>query len=223
MFRKKNQQGRVSLKKRYLVLVLALAAIALLSVAVGTMAWLKFNRSLLTMTQIQFSTLDLEGQEPDSLPIDLGEIDIRNSGSKEMPFRIRSKPGTQYILQLGHTTNLPLSYEIYPVDEWDGNKSGSLSGRYLNKDSTTSLAESTSREKTYDAQDSVHQNAEPLYWQSTAGACVCSDSGYDYYVLVVSWSGNQDVIDKETEMIYLTAGLGGYTGNETTETTEATE
>lgn len=199
-----------------ILFTLALTIAALLFFTVGTMAWLRIQRNLVTMTKIQFSTLFLQGEEEGSLPIDLGEINIRSSGEKEMPFRILSEQGAQYILQLGHTTNLPLEYKIYPLAAWDGTKPQEpLSGEYLNR-SASALADPDSLEKTYDSSDKVQQNAAPLYWQSGA---ISSDSGVDYYVLVVSWVGNENIIDKETEMIYLTAGLGGYAGNETTKTT----
>lgn len=202
--------------RQVVLIALALAGIALLSMAVGTMAWLKYQRGLVTMTQIQFATLKLTGETDASLPIELGEINIQEAGRKEMPFRITSKPGTQYILQLGHTTNLPLRYSIYPVDDWYGTKPVQpLDGGYINPSSSnSSLAAPTN---TYDTGDTVQQNAEPLYWQS--GARVCSDTGIDYYVLVVSWEENTSVYDKETEMIYLTAGLGGYSSNETSSST----
>lgn len=216
-------KGKHKNPRQAILIALALTGIALLSMAVGTMAWLKYNRGLLTMTQIQFSTLDLSGVDIYTLPIDLGEINIREAGRREMPFQVMSKPGTQYILQLGHTTNLPLKYAIYPAAVWGVADSTALDGQYLNKNPATSIAGNEFHDQTYGSQDRVHQNAEPLYWHSKAGACVCSNEGYDYYVLVVSWDADPYVIDKETEMIYLTAGLGGYTGNETTEATTSPE
>ena len=70
---------------------------------------------------------------------------------------------------------------------------------------------------TYSDNATVQKNAEPLYWQSTSLVSNGND-GIDNYVLVVSWTKDDSVTDKETEMIYLTAGLGGYS-NETAEAT----
>ena len=52
----------------------------------------------------------------------------------------------------------------------------------------------------------MQKNAEPLYWQAerTANA----KTGIDYYVLVVSWT-DTNVTNKDTEMIYISASLGG--------------
>lgn len=55
--------------RQVVLIALALAGIALLSMAVGTMAWLKYQRGLVTMTQIQFATLKLTGETDASLPL----------------------------------------------------------------------------------------------------------------------------------------------------------
>ena len=223
MSRNKN----FKMPRRVLILILALCVAAVLALATGTVAWLTYDRSLLTATKIQFSTIDLEGQEIGSVPINLGEIDVRTDGSKSMPFRVRCKPNTPYLLQLGHTTNLPsLSYKIYRFDTWQKETweptPGSdtpIDGAYLNKDVETGLANRTGEyhDKTYSVYTTVQKNAEPLYWQSTS-LVSNGDNGIDNYVLVVSWTKDDSVTDKETEMIYLTAGLGGYS-NETAEAT----
>ena len=96
MSRNKN----FKMPRRVLILILALCVAAVLALATGTVAWLTYDRSLLTATKIQFSTIDLEGQEIGSVPINLGEIDVRTNGGKSMPFRVRCKPNTPYLLQL---------------------------------------------------------------------------------------------------------------------------
>lgn len=191
----REKSSHKSFLYRYLALALVLAA--LISAAAGTLAWLQYKRSLQTMTRIQFSTLELKGITEDSIPIDLGEINMKYADKKEMPFRVIANAGTKYILQIGHTTNLPLSYEIFPLDS-NGSKGESVT---LNRITT----------QTYSDGEKVQPNAEPVYWQSTP----ILSTGEDTYVLIISWE-DSDVIDKDTEMIYLTAGLGGYETNETT-------
>ena len=142
--------------------------------------------------------------------MNLGALTIGEA--KEMPFRIVTKKNAKYILQLAHTTNLPLTYEIYTADEW--------------AQETTRIKEANAEEKqytnqTYNTGDHVQTNAQPLYWlaERTANAT----TGIDYYVLVVNWKSGttaKSVINKDTEMVYLSAsllttntGTTGGTGN----------
>lgn len=181
-----------------------------LAAVMGTAAWLTSQRSLSTLTKIDFVTLTLEGQTEDSVPVNLGALTIGEA--KEMPFRIVTKKNAKYILQLAHTTNLPLTYEIYTADEW--------------AQETTRIKEANAEEKqytnqTYNTGDHVQTNAQPLYWlaERTANAT----TGIDYYVLVVNWKSGttaKSVINKDTEMVYLSAsllttntGTTGGTGN----------
>lgn len=193
-----------------LLLSAALASIALFAAVAGTTAWLAADRSLTTLTKIDFVTLTLEGKTTDSVPVNLGTLEVGKS--KEMPFRIVTKKNAQYQLQLAHTTNLPLTYEIYTASEW--------------AQKTTRIKEANAEEKqypdqTYNTGDHVQTNAQPLYWlaERTANAT----TGIDYYVLVVNWKSGttaESVINKDTEMVYLSAsllttntGTTGGTGN----------
>lgn len=178
-----------------LLLSVALASIALFAAVAATTAWLTADRSLTTLTKIDFVTLTLEGRTEDSVPVNLGALTIGEA--KEMPFRIVTKKNANYILQLAHTTNLPLTYEIYTASEW--------------AQKTTRIKEANAQElqypdQTYNTGDQVQTNAQPLYWlaKRTANAT----TGIDYYVLVVNWS-NTNVTNKDTEMIYISASLGG--------------
>lgn len=193
-----------------LLLSVALASIALFAAVAGTIAWLAADRSLTTLTKIDFVTLTLEGRTEDSVPVNLGALTIGEA--KEMPFRIVTKKNAKYILQLAHTTNLPLTYEIYTADEW--------------AKKTTPIKEANAQEKqhhaeTYGTYTNVQINAEPLYWLSNRTAN--ATTGIDYYVLVVNWKSGttaKSVINKDTEMVYLSAsllttntGMTGGTGN----------
>lgn len=193
-----------------ILITLTLAAVVVLTAIAGTRAWLYYHRELGTMTKIHFSELELTGTDTDTVPINLGEINMKETGLKEMPFRVHANPGTKYILQLGYTNNLPLTYEIFTLDS-KGNQNELVT---LNSITT----------QTYSAGEKVQQNAYPEYLQSDAR--VCSTVGQDDYILVVSWTiteeNKKSIVDKDTEMIYLTAGIGGYETNETSETTQAT-
>lgn len=193
-----------------LLLSVALASIALFAAVAGTIAWLAADRSLTTLTKIDFVTLTLEGRTEDSVPVNLGALTIGEA--KEMPFRIVTKKNANYILQLAHTTNLPLTYEIYTASEW--------------AQKTTPIKEANAEEKqypnqTYNTGDHVQTNAQPLYWLAKRTAN--SKTGIDYYVLVVNWKSGttaKSVINKDTEMVYLSAsllttntGTTGGTGN----------
>ncbi len=206
MFQDRNHR-RVRWK---LLLSVALASIALFAAIAGTTAWLAAERSLTTLTKIDFVTLTLEGQTTDSEPVNLGTLEIGKS--KEMPFRIVTKKNAQYQLQLAHTTNLPLTYEIYTASEWAVKKD------LIKK---PDAQEKQYHEETYGTYTDVQKNAEPLYWlaECTANAA----TGIDYYVLVVNWKSGttaESVINKDTEMVYLSASLlGGADDAETSEPT----
>lgn len=187
-----------------------LVTVSALAAVMGTAAWLTSQRSLSTLTKIDFVTLTLEGRTEDSVPVNLGTLEVGKS--KEMPFRIVTKKNAQYQLQLAHTTNLPLTYEIYTASEWAVKKD------LIKK---PDAPEKPYHEETYGTYTNVQKNAEPLYWlaKRTANAT----TGIDYYVLVVNWKSGttaKSVINKDTEMVYLSAsllttntGTTGGTGN----------
>lgn len=203
----KHKQNRLRwalLLSGILVTASALAAV------MGTAAWLTSQRSLSTLTKIDFVTLTLEGQTEDSVPVNLGALTIGEA--KEMPFRIVTKKNANYILQLAHTTNLPLTYEIYTASEWAVKKD------LIKK---PDAPEKQYHDETYGTYSSVQKNAEPLYWLAERTAN--PKNGIDYYVLVVNWKSGttaKSVINKDTEMVYLSAsllttntGTTGGTGN----------
>lgn len=212
------QKLRKTKPRQLTTIAVSLVVLALLTAAVGTRAWLSSRRTLQTITKVRFSTLDLIGREEGTLPINLGEINIKEAGLEEIEFGILSKPGTEYALQLGHTTNLPLAYEIYRLTDQADNPRKLIKGAYLNQDNESKLANNTYHPATYGDYNFVQKNAEPLYWKSNSGECVCGEDGLDKYILKISWGASPNITDKETEMIYLTAGLGGYFINETPET-----
>ena len=85
-----------------------------------------------------------------------------------------------------------------------------MAGKFLNTDDSK-IANSSLHDKSYGEYNSVQKNAEPLYWQNTdpiqptVGA---NDTSFvDYYILEVSWNSATIQNDKETDIVYLTAGM----------------
>ena len=214
-------------KRKYIwILALVLTLTALLAAIVGTMAWLRYVRSLQTITQISLIQLPLVGPDgTESLSIEPGEIDMSSSGSKEFVFGVEPQNTNTYWLQLAHTTNLSLTYTIYPATKSTAQPSGNyvqegsvffaydrfLTGDYLNRNAEM-LATKEFHNSTYGSSvsaEKVQENAEPLYWQ--CGPIKTTPDEIDYYVLKISWS--QGANNKETDMIYLTVGTNGWKSN----------
>lgn len=203
-------------------LVLALIATAVLAVMVGTLAWLNYNRRLQTATLVDMPNLIIRGPfGSDSVPIELGDIDVTAGENYRCVFSITASKADAYRLQLAHTTNLPFTYTIYPAVLQSSKPEGksvyesgnyysystAMGGNYLNKDATTGLAitdtenAKSKHEITYGSYNHVQKNAEPLYWQSNSVAV--ESANRDYYVLEIHW-GPGLTNNKETDMVYLT-------------------
>ena len=220
MARSQNPKKHVSIKLRYLVLFLIL--LALLLAAVGTVAWMRFIRSLQTVTMVQVTSLSLEGPNPDipnTAIINIGDKDVSEPGSESYVFGVRTYIGKKFQVQLAHTTNTPFRYTIYEATKAASNqtpdvteqeigflKGKVLSGAYKNEASSGSNMALqggdhyyTSTYDTYTA--NVQQNAAPLYWQSES---VTPENEVTYFILDVSWKAGDN--NKETDMVYLTVG-----------------
>jgi hypothetical protein len=95
-----------------------------------------------------------------------------------------------------------------------------LNGAYLNMDETTGIAKQSDAYKeslTYGIYTNIQKNAVPLYWQSNNNASESDtnseysymllndeNSFLQYYVLEVSWAGENITNDGETDIIYIT-------------------
>lgn len=217
-----NEENRKT-DRQTRVLIIILGAVTILLVIALTMAWLFQNKGLQTMTKIQFQSLDLVGKDTATVSVELGEIDVREAGEKRIPFSVVASEGTEFVLQLGYTTNLPLNYTIIDAgDDWTNwdtvgaSSSNIVSGKYINLDESNKIANQDKHETTYGTygQSYVQKNAEPVYWQSDRIERTAESHNY---VLIVNWTthDNTDVVDKDTDMIYLTAGIPGDNNNET--------
>lgn len=222
-----SKNSKIQLNKRILVIV-AVSLVVLLMTSVTAYAWFTNRRRLDTMTKINApSALVIgAGNKEDAVNIDLGRIDAdADEKMKDVVFCVYSDESVQnYKLQLAHTTNIKFTYQIYTasvsatesgsvvyVDESDTShyytKGAALAGRYLNQSGT--IADKSLHNKSYGTYDNVQENAEPLYWQTTDNIEPTSNNGsgfVDYYILEVSW-GEDVENDKETDMVYITAGI----------------
>ncbi len=213
-------------KKRQLVIAVSLSVVLL--VALPVYAWFTHKRSIALTTKINAPTqlYITAGNKESVANLEMADIDVENGSYKDFVFGIGGADVQQYQIQLAHTTNIPFEYEIYRaksvsetdksaeavvyVSDSDGtfyyDKAGDnpISGKYLNRDGSEILANSTLHEKSYDTYSNVQKNAEALYWQSDTLAV--NDKGRpfcDYFIIRVKW--NDEVQNnKETDMVYLT-------------------
>ncbi len=200
-------EEKIKSKIIYIVLLLCL-----LGVAAGlTYAWFRQSYSLSTVAKIKASIrLDLAaGNGEDVSRFQIGTVDTTGEvvTSKDYVIAVKKDKPTNYILQIGHTTNIPFTYTLYKAGnrtENDNNvvyvgekgtfyykKVAVVSGDYLNKEKNENniiLANDTYHEQTYGCYSKIQENAEPLYWQSTDTLGDTKDSLIDYYILTVSWA-----------------------------------
>ncbi|MGN0577843.1 MAG: hypothetical protein ACI4J4_04405 [Ruminiclostridium sp.] len=220
---RKNKTG--AYRKPLIIGAAALAAVAALSVTVY--AWFTNQRRLDAITKINAPTsLSIgAGAKEDSVYIDMGGIDVEAGNEKYFVFCVFSDTTAgNYKIQLAHTTNIGFNYEIYKsedngtaesytvlyTDQSGGahyyTKGDKLDGRYINMDPVTLIAGDAYHEKSYGNYSQVQENAEPLYWQSDIIEKTAGTSFVDYYILRVSWTAGVKN-DKETDMVYITAGM----------------
>lgn len=215
--------------KRLLITLLATALV--FAGLVTVYSWFTNQRKLATVTRVNApSALVIgAGAKESSMNINIGSINVEDkSRKKDFVFSVYSDNSvSNYKLQLAHTTNIDFVYTIYKADESMSSqgsdsveyidesgyahyytKNGdALSGIYL--DPNGKIADKSLHDWSYDGYDAVQKNAEPLYWQTKNEIQPTNNSlsGFlDYYILEISW--NEGVSNnKETDMVYLTAGI----------------
>lgn len=213
-------------KKRQLVIAVSLSVVLL--VALPVYAWFTHKRSIALTTKINAPTqlYITAGNKESVANLEMADIDVENGSYKDFVFGIGGTDVQQYQIQLAHTTNIPFEYEIYRaksvseteksaeavvyVSDSDGtfyyDKSGDspISGKYLNRDGSEILANSTLHEKSYDSYGNVQKNAEALYWQSVDLSVNDAEKPFcDYFIIRVKWNDKVQN-NKETDMVYLT-------------------
>ena len=213
-------------KKRQLVIAVSLSVVLL--VALPVYAWFTHKRSIALTTKINAPTqlYITAGNKESVANLEMADIDVENGTYKDFVFGIGGADVQNYQIQLAHTMNIPFEYEIYRAksvseteksaeavvyvsdsdDTFYYDKAGDnpISGKYLNRDGSEILANSTLHEKSYDTYSNVQKNAEALYWQSDTLAV--NDKGRpfcDYFIIRVKWNDKVQN-NKETDMVYLT-------------------
>lgn len=202
-------------EKRKSKIIYTVLLLCLLGVAAGlTYAWFRQSYSLSTVAKIKASIrLDLAaGNGEDVSRFQIGTVDttgevVTSKDYKDYVIAVKKDKPTNYILQIGHTTNIPFTYTLYKATATDsvdaGNvvylgqnktfyykKGNPVTGKYLNKKSEDIiLANSTGtyHEQTYESYSKIQENAEPLYWKSNDTLGSGTDL-VDYYILTVSWA-----------------------------------
>ena len=99
-------------------LILALVVTALLAALLLSLAWLNYSRSLVTATNLNMPTLWLRGgRGQDTVSIELSNINVEDSSvtKKRCIFSVVSTQDNPYIIQLAYTTNIGLTYRVYPT------------------------------------------------------------------------------------------------------------
>lgn len=204
-------------------LVIALVFAILLTAAMGTMAWIRYIRSLQTVTLVHVSDHNLLGPDGTNTgALNLSSIDVSTQGPRCYAFGVQSTQPS-YRIQLGYTTNILFSYSIHPASETETETrtiSHQEAGTTLYYNPSESIEVDTningiqkhdfsykkgdvnnSVEGTYSS-DLVQAHAEPKYWQSVD---IKRTNDIDFYILEITWPIGL-TNNKETDMIYLTAG-----------------
>lgn len=201
-------------EKRKSKIIYIVLLLCLLGVAAGlTYAWFRQSYSLSTVAKIKASIrLDLAaGNGEDVSRFQIGTVDTTGDSvtSKDYVIAVKKdkskdKP-TNYILQIGHTTNIPFTYTLYKATEDNSGtviyvgadnithkykKSDTeINGKYLNKISDDKiLANDKYHSQTYESYSKIQENAEPLYWKSNDTTLGSGTDLIDYYILTVSWA-----------------------------------
>lgn len=217
MFRKYNKQGRVPMRSLFLILALTVA-ILLIGMA-GTFAWMHYARTLQTAARIQVFDLSIVGPTENTLAMNLGEINSKSDTSpRYYVFGVKSNV-LKYWIQLGYTTNNPFSFQIFKATKSDSvsTEPGFVTeagvsfkkGELLTNPVFFGKNHPATYKKTGGTYDYVQDRAEPFYQQY--GPITTIREATQYYILEVQW--NAPLVDKETDMVYLTVGTNGIDSN----------
>lgn len=231
---KTNNINKTKNKYKKFFIVTVILFLILTIVPMTVFSWFSNKKRLTTMTKINSPAIINigAGNKEECKYIDLSGIDVENDNTaKDFIFCVHSTATSgKYKIQLAHTTNIAFNYKIFkanvtdkngnqPIIEYHSKKNGDLyyqktseeiKGTYINKDNDSQTANKSKHEETYGTYDKVQKNAEPLYWQNNTEISVDNDTNegfVDYYVLEVSWEKGQVKNDKETDMVYITAGM----------------
>ena len=214
----------LSLKNKIQLITASILTVALM-IALPVYAWFAFSNDMETVTKIK---------EPENLDIKAGNFDpivnfdlrdiniesIKENGREGYVFSVNAGDyKIDYDLQLAHTNNIPLTYEIYHATEVAATVSGAVLYAPLNNpndkhyyqagtkielteinpdnNSQTNYGRKTAAQsgtfytKTYDIGDNPQLYAIPTYLQ-TANPIVHNETsnGPDYFILYLNFDSN---------------------------------
>jgi hypothetical protein len=128
----KNREVRENNKVQF---YMALALTVILLLVVFTLGWLFYQRGLQLVTEVRSPDLEIweghfEGHDTgEQSYLMLNDIDASGgSTEKEYVFCVYGDTATDYVLQLGYTTNNPFTYEIYSAKEYEGKVASGTGG-----------------------------------------------------------------------------------------------
>lgn len=221
-------------KYKKILIIIIISFFILMIIPISVFAWFSNKRHLTTMTKVSSPAIINigAGNKENCKYIDLSGIDVEgDKTSKDFVFCVHSTATSgKYKIQLAHTTNIAFNYKIFPAkvvdktgetvvkyhsklkneDLYYEKISDEIVGNYINMDSDSQIANDSKHTDTYGNYSNVQKNAEPLYWQPDNAIIVDdtnSEGFIDYYVLEVSWDKTKVKNDKETDMVYITAGM----------------
>lgn len=224
-------------KKRYIIPVV-ICLVGFMTVGI-TYAWLVKLQKLNTVSLVQIpSKITLSGanrSELQKISMELTPDDDINGGKVTIRRVFCIESTSDFLLEVVRTTNISnMQISIYPVKSGNSNLSSGvvsgsdgnivyyynpeidpISGKYINPlNSDSKLASSSLHDKSYNSDDVVQKNAEPLYW-ITNDYISFNDVDYSkkdesddkislfyrYFVLELKW----EMEEQETDIIYLMA------------------
>ena len=217
------------------IMTAVIAVVILIVMIPATLSWFYHQKSIRTVTLINDpNALKIGAKNRSEIrELVVGPVDV-TTGSvnyKDVVFCVYGYKSSDYYLQLAHTTNIGFKYTIYPAttealsgythvtyleNEYYFDPGSETIGVYLNKQDSgnhdIALKTGQYHDATYandnGSYDRVQKNAEPLYWRTSHKESLKSTSNglyINYYVLRISWDGNNLTNNKETDMVYLMA------------------
>ena len=195
------------------------------SVALPVYAWLLPSKNLAGYAPVSApeSLYIGTGNEEDIRYLYFSGVDYDEAGQVEYVLSVQGEGIPSYGLQLGYTTNNPLTYSLYAAEQYtEGLPAPEGAVRYVSFDPSvadtfyvkTNDVPIEGREPnvqmstTYGDYLHVDEHANPRYWQS-AHSFAAEPMGFvHYYILRISWEEGEN--NRETDIICFAARVKFY-------------
>ncbi len=224
---------QTSEKKNRLIRRLSFAvliAACVFAAAGAARAWLSYERRAAAIAEIDapMSLWIRAGNDEDAMYLDMSNINVAGTQKyKDFVFAIAGEYINSFKIQLAYTTNNQFSYDLYyadevsSTDEYDVKYYSKVSDEYhyyastgsqiamdvlngLNGSDRKAKASDSYYTDTYGSYTTVHENARPVYCQTTDSVTVHQTPFVQFFILHVSWDSDREN-DRETDMIYISA------------------